>query len=234
MLHQGCSLFNRSRGVRDQKLQCKCFWTQSHSGTCTHIPFATCFVAVRPTLEWTCRNSREKNFCIIFYVHLRSQPWLECYIWNSSIPLINWKAVTADLKTCGGGIHLMQHWMGGHTATKAMSQSYEAFLITVLQRAFHLCLSVSFADICASPAPSHSLTQSQTTHSQSSLYNLWCCSTIAWCGVLKYGMIPLSGLFPNIYDLQHSCQLQWTKSRNIDRRNIYIYMHTHTLFISQG
>lgn len=35
-------------------------WTQSFSGACTHIPCCTCFVAVRPTLEWTCRNSRKK------------------------------------------------------------------------------------------------------------------------------------------------------------------------------
>lgn len=33
------------------------FWTQSLSGACIHIPSCTCFVAVRPTLEWTCRNS---------------------------------------------------------------------------------------------------------------------------------------------------------------------------------
>lgn len=35
-------------------------------------------------------------------MHSRLQPRLECYVWNLSIPLINWDAVTADLKRCGG------------------------------------------------------------------------------------------------------------------------------------
>lgn len=62
--------------------------------------------------------------------------------------------------------------MAGHTTTKALSHSYEAYLITVLQSAIRLCLSFSFTDICVSPTLSHSLTQSQTAHSQSALYNL--------------------------------------------------------------
>lgn len=77
-------------------------------------------------------------------MHSRLQPWLECYVWNWSIPLVNWEAVTADLKSCGGKIHLMQHWMAGHTTTKALSHSYEAYLIAVPQRAICLCLSLHF------------------------------------------------------------------------------------------
>lgn len=147
-------------------------------------------------------------------MHPRLQPWLECYVWNSSIPLINWEAVTADLKSCGGKIHLMQHWMAGHTTTKALSHSYETYLITVLQRAICLCLSFSFADICVSHSVSLSFAQSQTAHSQSTLYNLWCCYTCyttAQCSVQMYSIIPLSGLFQNISDLRQGCHWQWTK-----------------------
>ncbi len=144
-------------------------------------------------------------------MHSRLQPWLECYVWNSSIPLINWEAVTADLKSCGGKIHLMQHWMAGHSTTKALSHSYEAHLITVLQRAIRLCLYFSFADICVSPTLPHSLAQSQTAHSQSALCNLWCCTTTAQCSVQKCSISPLSGLFQNISDLQQGCHWQWTK-----------------------
>ncbi len=86
--------------------------------------------------------------------------------------------------------------MAGHTATKALSHSYEAYLITVLQRAIRLCLS--FANICVSPTLSHSLTQSQTAHSQSALYNRWCCHTnytAAQCSGQMCSIIPLNGLF---------------------------------------
>lgn len=49
--------------------------------------------------------------------------------------------------------------MAGHTTTKALSHSYEAYLITVPQRAICLCLTFFFpADICSSPALSLSLT----------------------------------------------------------------------------
>lgn len=93
---------------------------------------------------------------------------LHLKIWAPPLlPLINWEAVTADLKSCGGKIHLMQHWMAGHTMTKALSHSYEAYLITVLQRAICLCLSFSFADICASAALSLTLSCSEPNRTQS-------------------------------------------------------------------
>lgn len=41
-------------------------WTQSHSDACTHIPSPACFVAVRPTLERTCRKSWKKKLLHYF------------------------------------------------------------------------------------------------------------------------------------------------------------------------
>lgn len=163
------------------------FWTQSHSGTCTHIPFSTCFVALRPTLEGTCRNSRKKKktTSALFSMCTRGySPGLNAAfkIWalpphTHTPPLINCEAVTADLKSCGGKIHLMQHWMAGHTMTKALSESYEAYLITVLQRAMSLSFFLFCRYLCLSHSVSLSLAQSQTAHSRSTLYNLWCCYT---------------------------------------------------------
>lgn len=139
-------------------------------------------------------------------MHSRLQPWLEWYVENSSIPLINWEVVTADLKSCGGKINLMQRWMAGHTATKALSHSHEAYLITVLQRAIRLCLSLSFADICASPRSVSLPSLRDKPHSQTA-----CCYAIARRSVQKCSIISLSGLFQNISDLRQGCHWWWTE-----------------------
>lgn len=161
-------------------------------------------------------------------MHSRLQAWLECCVWNSSIPLINWEAVTADLKSCGGNFHLMQHWMAGHTTTKALSHSYEAYLITVPQRAICLCLTFFFpADICSSPALSLSLSplslsvslslslssmlKTNRTLSKHFAQPLVLLHLPHYCRVQKCSMIPLSGLFENISDLRQGCHWQWTR-----------------------
>lgn len=115
-----------------------------------------------------------------------------------------WKAV-------GGKKSLNATLNAGHTTTKALSHSYESYLITVLQRAIRLCLSFSFTDICLSPTLSYSFAQSQTAHSQSALYNLWCCYTTAQCSMQTCSIIPLSGLFQNISDLRQGSHWQWAK-----------------------
>lgn len=147
-------------------------------------------------------------------MHSRLQSWLECYVWNSSIPLINWEAVTADLKSCGGKIHLMQRWMAGHTTTKALSHSYEAYLITVLQRAIRLCLSLLpifvSLPLCLTlslKAKLHTVEALCTTSGVAATLAI----TAAQCGVQKCRIIPLSGLFQHISDLRRGCHWQWTK-----------------------
>lgn len=106
-------------------------------------------------------------------LHSRLQPWLECNIRNASVPLINWEAASADLKSCtersvaegwgvqggGGRVRVMLGGRGGalnatlnagHATTKAQSHSYDSYLIAVLQRAIRLCLPLPLADICLS------------------------------------------------------------------------------------
>lgn len=46
MLHQGCSLFNRRRGVRDQKLQYKCSELNLTQALAPTFPFLTLYVCV--------------------------------------------------------------------------------------------------------------------------------------------------------------------------------------------
>lgn len=178
------------------------FWTQSHSDTCTHIPFPTCFVAVRPTLKWTCRNSREKNNFLHYFLRCTRgySPGLNATFENSSIPLINWEAGHCRFEKLWGKNSLNATLNGRSHYNKSPepliwglfdhspSESYPS--LSLFRR--YLCLSLSV-----------SLSRSNRFVQPLVLLH--------YCSVQKCSIIPLSGLFPNISDLRQGCHWRWTK-----------------------
>lgn len=71
MLHQGCSLFNRRRGVRDQKLQYKCSELNLTQALAPTFPFLTLYVCVfvpfKANLGMDLQKLKEKKQQLLHY-----------------------------------------------------------------------------------------------------------------------------------------------------------------------
>lgn len=153
------------------------FWTQSHSDTCAHIPFPTCFVALRPTLERTCTKIQGK----------KKHKLLHYFLGALEVTVLAWmlrlKFKHSPYKL--GGSHCRFEKLWGKNSLNATlngrshyNKSPEPLIWGLFDHSpseSYPSLSLSFADICVSPTLFHSLTQSQTAHSRSTLHNLWCC-----------------------------------------------------------
>lgn len=205
MLHQGCSLFNRSNGVRDQRLQYKCSelnLTQTHAPTFPSLP-----ALLRLGQPWNGPAEIQGKKQLLHY-----------FLGALKVTALAWmlrlKFEHSPYKLGGGHCRFEKLWgKNSLNATLNGRSHYNKSAEPLIWGLFDHSPSESYPSLSLfcwylrlSLSVSLSCSEPNRTHSQTALYNLWCsyiCCTIARCSVQHYSikwiisehLWPLTGLW---------------------------------------